>query len=93
MEQADAIGMGKGAAGKEYPALYLIGTVSGISGIFRSDDTGGTWVRINDDQHQFGAIGPVIGDTAYLRARVCGFQRTRDSLCRPYAHHQIGFSL
>jgi photosystem II stability/assembly factor-like uncharacterized protein len=63
VDNADSLGLGKAAPGKEYPALYLIGTVDGVAGIFRSDDTGASWVRINDDEHQFGPIGPIIGDS------------------------------
>jgi hypothetical protein len=30
--------------------------------LFRSVDAGETWVRINDDSHQFGWINHVTGD-------------------------------
>ena len=62
IDGADAIGFGKAAPGRRYPALYLIGKVAGVEGIFRSDNRAETWTRINDAQHQFGAIGPIIGD-------------------------------
>ena len=59
---AHAIGFGKPADGKKYPALYLVGKVGEAAGIFRSDDTGRTWVRINDDKHQYGFCNIIIGD-------------------------------
>jgi xyloglucan-specific exo-beta-1,4-glucanase len=60
---ADAIGFGKAAPGATYMALYAVATIGGVRGIFRSDDTGATWVRINDDAHQYGVIsGPITGD-------------------------------
>lgn len=63
---ADGLGLGKGAPGANYPALYLIGrpTAAGaVYGIYRSDDGGANWLRINDDQTQYGWIGlPVTGD-------------------------------
>jgi photosystem II stability/assembly factor-like uncharacterized protein len=62
LDAAADIGFGKAAPGSDYPALYLIGKVGGVEGIFRSDDQAKTWVRINDDQHQYGPIGPIIGD-------------------------------
>jgi xyloglucan-specific exo-beta-1,4-glucanase len=62
VQQVDAIGLGRSAPGHDAPALYLIGTAAGVQGIFRSDDSGATWTRINDDRHQFGPIGPIIGD-------------------------------
>jgi photosystem II stability/assembly factor-like uncharacterized protein len=49
-----ALGFGKAARQKDYPALYVAGSYHGLQGLFRSDDTGVTWVRINDDQHQWG---------------------------------------
>ncbi|MFN8206608.1 MAG: hypothetical protein U0T82_04280 [Bacteroidales bacterium] len=57
-----AFGFGKEAPGKDYPALFLIGTVQGIRGIFRSDNAGVDWVRINDDQHQWGLLLHITGD-------------------------------
>jgi hypothetical protein len=47
-------GFGKAAPGKNYPALYAAGNFNGVNAIFRSDDVGESWVRINDDQHQYG---------------------------------------
>jgi photosystem II stability/assembly factor-like uncharacterized protein len=57
-----AFGFGKAAPGKSYPALYMVGTISGQAGIFRSDDEAKTWVRINDDQHQWGLVLQIAGD-------------------------------
>lgn len=57
-----AFGFGKAAPGKSYPALYLVGTISGQAGIFRSDDEAKSWVRINDDQHQWGLVLQIAGD-------------------------------
>lgn len=62
VEEIHAFGFGKAAPDKNYPALYLVGIVNGIRGIFRSDDTADNWVRINDDQHQWGLILHVAGD-------------------------------
>lgn len=59
---ANSVGFGKAASGASYPAIYLAGTVSGVSGLFRSTDTGSTWVRINDNAHQWGGYSLVVGD-------------------------------
>ncbi|MEZ0095093.1 RICIN domain-containing protein [Streptacidiphilus sp. EB129] len=56
VQGANAVGFGKAAPGANYQALYLVGTVKDTFGVFRSTDEGATWVRINDDQHQFGNI-------------------------------------
>ena len=67
---AAAVGFGKAAPGAGYPAVYIWGTVGGVRGVFRSTDAGAsdtatTWLRINDDQHQYGGPGDaqfVVGD-------------------------------
>jgi len=62
VEQIHAFGFGKAAPNSSVPALYLVGIVAGQRGVFRSDDFGKQWVRINDDQHQWGLILQVTGD-------------------------------
>ncbi|MEW1912707.1 RICIN domain-containing protein [Kitasatospora sp. NPDC085895] len=57
VQSASALGFGKAAPGADYQALYLIGTVKNVTGVFRSTDKGATWLRVNDDAHQWGAIG------------------------------------
>lgn len=57
-----AFGFGKAKPGTDYPALYLIGVVNGQYGFFRSDDEARSWVRINDDAHQYGLVLHIIGD-------------------------------
>jgi photosystem II stability/assembly factor-like uncharacterized protein len=61
-QAADSLGFGKAATGKNYPALFLGGTIGQLQALFRSDDAGQTWVRINDNQHQFGWLDHVTGD-------------------------------
>jgi xyloglucan-specific exo-beta-1,4-glucanase len=49
------VGFGKAAAGQTHPAVFIIGIVGGQYGFFRCDDgMGTTWVRMNDDNHQYG---------------------------------------
>jgi photosystem II stability/assembly factor-like uncharacterized protein len=55
VREIHAFGFGK-------DALYLVGVVEGVRGIFRSDDTARSWVRINDDRHQWGLILQISGD-------------------------------
>ncbi|MFI6933836.1 RICIN domain-containing protein [Streptomyces sp. NPDC050287] len=57
VKSASALGFGKAAPGAAYQALYLIGTVKDVTGVFRSTDKGATWLRVNDDAHQWGSIG------------------------------------
>ena len=62
VDEIHAFGFGKAAPGKSYPALYLVGAVNRQPGIFRSIDQARTWVRINDDQHQWGLVLRISGD-------------------------------
>ncbi|CAM3300789.1 hypothetical protein KIPE111705_00645 [Kibdelosporangium persicum] len=70
VQEADNMGFGKAAPGKTYPALYAIARIGGVHGVFRSDDTGATWVRINDDKHQYGNIGDAITGDPRVHGRV-----------------------
>jgi oligoxyloglucan reducing-end-specific cellobiohydrolase len=51
--------VGAAAPGRINPALYLWGMVTktGPEGLYRSDDAGVTWVRVNDNAHQYGGPG------------------------------------
>ena len=62
VEESLGLGFGKGPANGSYPSAYLVGKVKGVYGFFRSDDAGATWVRINDDAHQYGWVSVVTGD-------------------------------
>jgi photosystem II stability/assembly factor-like uncharacterized protein len=50
----ELFGLGHPAPQSVYPALYAIAEIGGQSGVWRSDDGGVNWVRINDDEHQWG---------------------------------------
>jgi hypothetical protein len=62
VDEAWAIGFGKAAPGQAYPAVFLSGKVKGHAGIWRSDNGGQSWVRINDDIRRFGDGGLLAGD-------------------------------
>jgi hypothetical protein len=62
VNSATAVGFGMPAPGQSYPAVYLAGSVAGVWGVYRSDDLGATWQRIDDPQHQFGWINCLTGD-------------------------------
>lgn len=62
VRELHAFGFGKGAPGASVPSLFVVGVVNGERGFFRSDNFGQTWVRINDDQHQWGLVLQITGD-------------------------------
>ncbi|MCL1938595.1 MAG: T9SS type A sorting domain-containing protein [Candidatus Azobacteroides sp.] len=59
LNAATCVGVGKAAGGKSYPSLYIWGKPANTDpmGLYRSDDEGVNWIRINDDSHQFGGPG------------------------------------
>jgi hypothetical protein len=62
VQAAHTVGFGKSKSSGGYPAIYLHGEINNTWGVYRSDDQGTNWTRINDDQHQYGGIAQVIGD-------------------------------
>jgi len=74
---ASLIALGKAASGAKYSAaIYVVGTIGGVWGVYRSDDAGVSWTRFNDDAHQFGGIGVLAADhSTYSRIYVSGTGR------------------
>ncbi|MBC8053669.1 MAG: RICIN domain-containing protein [Sphingobacteriaceae bacterium] len=54
-----SVGIGKAATGATYETIYIWGTVNGVLGVHRSTNKGASWVRVNDDAHEYG--GPANG--------------------------------
>ncbi len=75
-----SLGFGRAATKNGYPAIFQVGSVSDFTAVYRSDDEGTSWVRINDDAHQWGWTGETItGDPrvhgrAYLGTNGRGIQ-------------------
>ncbi|WP_405762725.1 1,4-beta-glucanase [Streptomyces sp. NBC_01420] len=78
-QASHALGFGRAApvrgrgAGAGYPAVFQTGRVpaayDGVA-VLRSDDAGRTWVRVNDDSHQWGWTGEVITGDPRVHGRV-----------------------
>lgn len=62
VDSAQYLGFGMPRPGGRYPTLFLNGKVKGIEGIWRSDDVGRSWVRIDDATHRFGTSNVLTGD-------------------------------
>jgi photosystem II stability/assembly factor-like uncharacterized protein len=50
----EMIGFGKPPPGADYPSLFAVGSMQQTKAIWRSDDQGKSWLRVNDDMHQWG---------------------------------------
>jgi hypothetical protein len=70
VDAASTIGFGKPAPFHKYPALYSSAEVEGTWGIYRSDDAGFTWIRINDDRHQYALTNSTITGDPRIYGRV-----------------------
>ncbi|MFH0172953.1 1,4-beta-glucanase [Streptomyces cacaoi] len=64
------VAFGRAADGAGYPAVYQVGSTEAITAVYRSDDGAQTWVRINDDRHQWGWIGATIAADPRIHGRV-----------------------
>ncbi len=62
IDTGSGIAFGKAAPGKTRPSVFLNGKIEGQWGFYRSDDDAKSWVRINDDQHQYGGATVITGD-------------------------------
>src|SRR5205085_12522432 len=67
---ANAVGFGKAAPGRANLAVFAVAQVDGKKGVYRSDDGAASWLRINDDQHQYGNIGDTITGDPRIYGRV-----------------------
>jgi photosystem II stability/assembly factor-like uncharacterized protein len=65
--QVELFGLGKGQ-GRD-PGLYAVGTLNGLRAVWRSDDLGKHWQRINDDGHQWGLRFRVISGDPRIAGR------------------------
>jgi len=70
VDEADNIGFGKAAEGRTYPALYTSARIYGVRGIFRSEDGGRRWLRVNDEAHQYAYTGAAITGDPRVFGRV-----------------------
>jgi hypothetical protein len=72
--------LGAPAAGSSYSAaVYFVGRLltNGVYvyGVYRSDDAGVHWARIDDDNHRYGGVqsGGIVADTSvYGRVFMAG---------------------
>lgn len=68
--EAEFFSVGRGSSSHSNstePSLFLWGRVSGsgpgsLDGLYRSDDAGASWVRVNDAAHQYGGPTMILGD-------------------------------
>ncbi|MFZ0590300.1 MAG: hypothetical protein WAM39_07450, partial [Bryobacteraceae bacterium] len=57
---ANSVAVGAAAPRSAMQSVFLYGTATpvGVMAIYRSDNNGASWIRINDNQHQYG--GPTL---------------------------------
>ena len=63
VQGASVVALGKAKPGAPYSAaVYVVGVINGVWGVYRSDDGGASWVRHNDDAHQYAGLGVMAAD-------------------------------
>lgn len=70
VDTAQSLGLGKSASDSGSPVLFLFGRVAGKLGLYRSDDEGQQWRRIDDDAHRFGGVVRHVTGDPRLYGRV-----------------------
>jgi hypothetical protein len=65
-----ALALGKPKSDGDYPTLFSIGTRGDLKAIWRSDDAGASWLRINDAAHEYGRRFRVISADQRVFGRV-----------------------
>ena len=72
---ASTFGFGKAAPGQSYPAIYVVGFLSGAYGIYRSIDNATSWTKIGDyPLGSFDLIRTIEGDANSYGKVYIGFQ-------------------
>lgn len=62
VQSAQQVGFGRAAANDGPAAIFLAGKIGDTDAVFRSDDGGKAWVRLNDGRLRFGFISALTGD-------------------------------
>jgi hypothetical protein len=70
IKRSDVVGFGKAKDGADYLAVYAVCEIEGVNAVYRSDDMGKSWIRINDDKHQYGSINYAITGDLRVYGRV-----------------------
>jgi photosystem II stability/assembly factor-like uncharacterized protein len=66
----ELLAFGKPAPGSNYPALFAIAWSNQLRAVFRSDDAGKSWVRVNDNAHEYGRKFRCIAGDPRIYGRV-----------------------
>ncbi len=66
----ELLDFGKAPDGARWPTLFAVGTRDSVRGVFRSDDRGRSWMRINDDRHEYGRRFRAIAGDPRVTGRV-----------------------
>ena len=66
----EMLDFGMAQPGAAWPTLFAIGTRGTVRGVFRSDDRGRSWTRVNDDGHEYGRRFRAIAGDPRIPGRV-----------------------
>jgi photosystem II stability/assembly factor-like uncharacterized protein len=62
VDAAWAVSFGAPRAPDGYPTVYMAGKINGVSGLWMSEDQGGSWAEITNEGRRMELVGIVAGD-------------------------------
>jgi hypothetical protein len=68
--QIEMISLGKAPPGRTEPTLFAIGRRDSVRALWRSDDSGKSWLRVNDEHHEWGRRFRIIAADPRVFGRV-----------------------
>jgi hypothetical protein len=86
----EVLSFGKAAPGRDYPALFAIGRRGNLRAIWRSDDEGVSWVRINDERHEYGRRFRCIAGDPRIFGRASSMGSRGNESSDPQSGNRVG---
>ena len=69
--------------------MYLLGKINGQRALYRSDDDGATWVKMNDERNAFAKAICIEGDKTRKNTVYIGTSGRGTFVCRPYVDNSV----
>ena len=82
----NCFGFGAAAPGESYPAIYIVGWVNNVYGVWQSINNAASWTQVGTyPQNSLDEIKTIAGDPKYLRSGLHRVRRLRICLSARWA--------